>query len=90
MPSITHVHGQESVYDWADGYTEAWTLPAANNLAGFTPVSSNKRVNKCLLAVWLAGWVFACWLVWVLSTMCSLALHQLLQSTSLFLSPGLM
>lgn len=23
VPIITHVHGQNSVYDWADGYTEA-------------------------------------------------------------------
>jgi hypothetical protein len=46
-PIITHVHGQVDVFDWADGYTEAWYLPAAANLAGFTPVR--------LLCSWAAG-----------------------------------
>lgn len=32
VPIITHVHGSLHVGDESDGYTEAWWLPAANNI----------------------------------------------------------
>jgi len=32
VPIITHAHGIEHVEDWADGYPEAWYLPAADNI----------------------------------------------------------
>jgi len=36
VPMVTHVHGAVGVGDESDGYTEAWYLPAANNLpAGY-------------------------------------------------------
>jgi FtsP/CotA-like multicopper oxidase with cupredoxin domain len=36
VPLVTHAHGIERVEDWADGYPEAWYLPAARNIpAGF-------------------------------------------------------
>lgn len=38
-PTVTHVHGMEGVQDNSDGYAEAWFLPNATNLAGYTPVS---------------------------------------------------
>jgi hypothetical protein len=38
VPTVTHVHGMENVQDNSDGYTEAWFLPNATNLAGFQPV----------------------------------------------------
>ncbi len=34
VPMIVHVHGSET-NEWADGYPEAWYLPAASNLTGF-------------------------------------------------------
>jgi FtsP/CotA-like multicopper oxidase with cupredoxin domain len=36
VPIVTHVHGAVGVGDESDGYAEAWYLPAAHNLAGFT------------------------------------------------------
>jgi spore coat protein A len=36
VPMVTHVHGAVGVGDESDGYTEAWYLPAANNIpAGY-------------------------------------------------------
>jgi spore coat protein A len=36
VPIVTHVHGAVGVGDESDGYTEAWYLPAANNIpAGY-------------------------------------------------------
>jgi len=36
VPMVTHVHGAVGVGDESDGYTEAWYLPAANNVpAGY-------------------------------------------------------
>jgi FtsP/CotA-like multicopper oxidase with cupredoxin domain len=35
VPMIVHVHGAETTED-SDGYPEAWYLPAANDLAGYT------------------------------------------------------
>jgi spore coat protein A len=36
VPIVTHVHGAIGVGDESDGYTEAWYLPAANNIpAGY-------------------------------------------------------
>jgi spore coat protein A len=36
VPIVTHVHGAIGVGDESDGYTEAWYLPAANNIpSGF-------------------------------------------------------
>jgi FtsP/CotA-like multicopper oxidase with cupredoxin domain len=36
IPIVTHVHGAVGVGDESDGYTEAWYLPAANNIpAGY-------------------------------------------------------
>ena len=32
VPMVTHVHGAVGVGDESDGYTEAWYLPAANNI----------------------------------------------------------
>ena len=32
VPIVTHVHGSASVGDESDGYTEAWYLPAANDI----------------------------------------------------------
>jgi FtsP/CotA-like multicopper oxidase with cupredoxin domain len=32
VPMVTHVHGAVNVGDESDGYTEAWYLPAANNI----------------------------------------------------------
>ena len=32
VPIVTHVHGAVGVGDESDGYTEAWYLPAANNI----------------------------------------------------------
>lgn len=32
VPIVTHVHGAIGVGDESDGYTEAWYLPAANNI----------------------------------------------------------
>jgi len=32
VPTVPHVHGAVGVGDESDGYTEAWYLPAANNL----------------------------------------------------------
>ncbi|MEZ4709440.1 MAG: multicopper oxidase [Caldilineaceae bacterium] len=32
VPIVTHVHGAAGVGDESDGYTEAWYLPAANNI----------------------------------------------------------
>jgi hypothetical protein len=32
VPLVTHAHGIERVEDWADGYPEAWYLPAAKNI----------------------------------------------------------
>ena len=41
VPIVTHVHGMEGVPDWADGYAEAWFLPAAGNLpAGYATVGT--------------------------------------------------
>ncbi|WIA36699.1 hypothetical protein OEZ86_007976 [Tetradesmus obliquus] len=37
VPIVTHVHGMEGVQDNSDGYTEAWYLPNATNLAGYKP-----------------------------------------------------
>jgi len=35
VPMVVHVHGAET-YEWADGYPEAWWLPAANDIpAGY-------------------------------------------------------
>jgi hypothetical protein len=39
VPMVVHVHGAEGVQDSSDGYTEAWYMPAANNLAGYAAVS---------------------------------------------------
>jgi FtsP/CotA-like multicopper oxidase with cupredoxin domain len=40
VPIVTHVHGAHAP-DWADGYTEAWYLPAASNLpSGYARVGS--------------------------------------------------
>jgi spore coat protein A, manganese oxidase len=39
VPLVTHVHGAH-VQPNSDGYPEAWYLPAANNLAGFTKSGS--------------------------------------------------
>jgi len=36
VPIVTHVHGAVGVGDESDGYAEAWYLPAANNLSGYT------------------------------------------------------
>ncbi|KAF6257813.1 hypothetical protein COO60DRAFT_1460964 [Scenedesmus sp. NREL 46B-D3] len=36
-PTVSHVHGMEGVQDNSDGYAEAWFLPNATNLAGYTP-----------------------------------------------------
>ena len=33
VPIVTHVHGAHTT-DESDGYTEAWYLPAANNIPG--------------------------------------------------------
>jgi len=36
VPMITHLHGAVGIGDESDGYTEAWYLPAANNIpAGY-------------------------------------------------------
>ena len=35
VPIVTHLHGGHTTQD-SDGYAEAWYLPAANNLAGYT------------------------------------------------------
>lgn len=36
VPLVTHVHGMGNVPDWADGYAEAWYLPAATDIpAGY-------------------------------------------------------
>ena len=35
VPIVTHLHGGHTTQE-SDGYAEAWYLPAANNLAGFT------------------------------------------------------
>jgi FtsP/CotA-like multicopper oxidase with cupredoxin domain len=41
VPIVTHVHGMEGIGDESDGYTEAWYLPAANNIpAGYAVVGS--------------------------------------------------
>jgi bilirubin oxidase len=41
VPIVTHVHGMERVGDESDGYTEAWYLPAANNIpAGYATVGT--------------------------------------------------
>jgi FtsP/CotA-like multicopper oxidase with cupredoxin domain len=37
VPFVTHVHGMDSVEQWSDGYAEAWFLPQAGNLTGYTP-----------------------------------------------------
>ena len=34
VPIVTHVHGAVGVGDESDGYTEAWYLPAANDIPG--------------------------------------------------------
>jgi spore coat protein A, manganese oxidase len=40
VPIVTHVHGAHAP-DWADGYTEAWFLPAANDIPdGYARVGS--------------------------------------------------
>jgi FtsP/CotA-like multicopper oxidase with cupredoxin domain len=40
VPIVTHVHGAH-VPDWADGYAEAWFLPAASNIpSGYARVGS--------------------------------------------------
>ncbi len=41
VPMITHLHGAVGVGDESDGYTEAWYLPAANNIpAGYATVGT--------------------------------------------------
>jgi spore coat protein A len=41
VPMVTHVHGAVGVGDESDGYTEAWYLPAANNIpAGYAAVGT--------------------------------------------------
>jgi hypothetical protein len=39
VPIVTHLHGNAGVQDNSDGYTEAWYLPEAVNLAGFAKVA---------------------------------------------------
>jgi FtsP/CotA-like multicopper oxidase with cupredoxin domain len=34
VPIVTHLHGSTDVGDESDGYSEAWYLPAANNISG--------------------------------------------------------
>lgn len=34
VPMVTHIHGAVGVGDESDGYTEAWYLPAADNIPG--------------------------------------------------------
>ncbi|WIA16509.1 hypothetical protein OEZ85_013187 [Tetradesmus obliquus] len=46
VPIVTHVHGNEGVQDNSDGYTEAWYLPDAVNLAGYTPVGTWYNIFK--------------------------------------------
>jgi spore coat protein A len=41
VPIVTHVHGAVGVGDESDGYTEAWYLPAANNIpTGYATVGT--------------------------------------------------
>lgn len=58
VPLVTHVHGAHT-YDWADGYTEAWYLPAAVNIPpGFATVGSHYDSFKALsplAAKWTPG-----------------------------------
>jgi FtsP/CotA-like multicopper oxidase with cupredoxin domain len=35
VPIVTHVHGMVGVDDWADGFAEAWYLPAGADRAGY-------------------------------------------------------
>jgi hypothetical protein len=39
VPLVVHVHGAEGVADNSDGYSEAWYMPDATNLAGYATVS---------------------------------------------------
>ncbi len=50
VPIVTHVHGSHA-YDHSDGFTEAWYLPAANNIpAGFATVGSDYNTFKAKFA----------------------------------------
>jgi FtsP/CotA-like multicopper oxidase with cupredoxin domain len=50
VPIVTHVHGSHA-YDHSDGFTEAWYLPAANNIpAGFATVGSDYDSFKAKFA----------------------------------------
>jgi spore coat protein A len=62
IPIVTHVHGAVGVGDESDGYTEAWYLPAANNIpAGYATEGSwynffaNKAANN-FGATWGPGY----------------------------------
>ena len=57
VPMIVHVHGSETT-EWSDGFPEAWYLPAAANLGGFTASGSFFDVFKGsspLGATWAPG-----------------------------------
>jgi hypothetical protein len=41
VPIVTHVHGTAGVQDNSDGYTEAWYLPDAVNIAGYAKVTNS-------------------------------------------------
>ena len=41
VPMVSHLHGSVGIGDESDGYTEAWYLPAANNIpAGYAKVGT--------------------------------------------------
>lgn len=60
VPIVTHLHGQRNAFDFADGYSEAWYMPATpNRLAGpagqrFAQVSHSEGLQPGL-------WLFASW-----------------------------
>jgi FtsP/CotA-like multicopper oxidase with cupredoxin domain len=61
VPIVTHAHGIERVEDWADGYPEAWYLPAAKNIpAGFAHQGTwfqffSQKADKRGLGEWERG-----------------------------------
>ncbi len=61
VPIVTHAHGIERVEDWADGYPEAWYLPAARNIPpGFARQGTwfdffNEKADKRGLGDWDRG-----------------------------------
>lgn len=62
VPIVTHLHGAVGVGDESDGYTEAWYLPAANNIpAGYATTGRwhdffKAKANSAFGAAWGPGY----------------------------------